>query len=70
MEAGKHGLTRGARFVAVCLEVIAVAGLMWVSWCVFGGAAFFFVFRVFAIKIIQPIIPSNLKKAKFIPASL
>ena len=32
---------------------------------------FSFVFnRVFAIKIVQPIIPSKLKKAKFIPASL
>ena len=30
----------------------------------------FFLNRVFAIKIIQPIIPSNLKKAKFIRASL
>ena len=37
MEAGEHGLTRGARFVVVCLEVVAVAGLMWVSWCVLGG---------------------------------
>ena len=46
MEAGEHGLTRGARFVAVCLEVVAVAGLMWVSWCVFGGAGFFLVFQV------------------------
>ena len=40
MKAGEHGLTRGARFVVVCLEVVAVAGLMWVSWCVFGGARF------------------------------
>ena len=44
MEAGEHGLTRGVRFVAVCLEVVAVAGLMWVSWCVFGGADFFVLF--------------------------
>ena len=41
MEAGEHALTREARFVAVCLEVVAVAGLMWVSWCVFGEAGFF-----------------------------
>ena len=41
MEAGEHGPTRGACFVAVCLEVVAVAGLIWVSWCVFGGAGFF-----------------------------
>ena len=46
MEAGEHVLTRGARFVAVCLEVVAVAGLMWVSRCVFGGAGFFLVFQV------------------------
>ena len=41
MEAGEYGLTHGARFIAVCLEVVAVAGLMWVSWCVLGGAGFF-----------------------------
>ena len=46
MEAGGHGQTRGALFVAVCLEVVAVAALMWVSWCVFGGAGFFLVFQV------------------------
>ena len=47
MEAGECGLTRGARFVAFRVEVVAV-GLMWVSWCVFGGAGFFFLF--FSIK--------------------
>ena len=41
MEADEYGLTRWTRFVARCLEVVAVAGLMWVSWCVFGGAGFF-----------------------------
>ena len=45
MEAGDYGLTRGTRFIAVCLEVVAVAGLMWVSWCVFGGAELFYVFQ-------------------------
>ena len=44
MEAGEYGPTRGARFFAVGFEVVAVAGLMWVSWCVFGGAGFFLVF--------------------------
>ena len=44
MEASEHGLTCGARFVAVCLETVVVAWLMWVSWCVFGGAGFFLVF--------------------------
>ena len=41
MKAREYGLTRGMRFVARCLEVVAVAGLMWVSWCVFGEADFF-----------------------------
>ena len=41
MEAGEYGLTRGMRFVAPCPEVVVVAGLMCVSWCVFGGADFF-----------------------------
>ena len=48
-EAGEHGLTRGTCFVARRLEVVAVPGLLWISWCVLGGAdffvcAFFFVF--------------------------
>ena len=48
MEAGEYGLTFGVRFVAICVEVVAVAGLMWVSWCVFGGAGFFrFCFSIF-----------------------
>ena len=34
MEAGKYGLTRGTCFVARRLEVVAVAGLLWISWCV------------------------------------
>ena len=38
MEAGEYGLTRGTCFVAHRLEVVAVAGLMWISWCVLGGA--------------------------------
>ena len=36
-----YGLTRGTCFVARHLEVVAVAGLLWVSWCVLGGADFF-----------------------------
>ena len=47
MEAGEYGLTRGTYFAAHYLEVIAVAGLLWISWCVLGAAgfrAFFFVF--------------------------
>ena len=44
MEASEYGLTRGARFVARCLEVVAAAVLILVSWCVFGGADFFVFF--------------------------
>ena len=41
MEAGEYGLTRGTWFVAYHLEVVAVAGLLWISWCVLGAADFF-----------------------------
>ena len=40
MEAGEYGLTRETCFVARGLEVVAVAGLLWISWCVLGGAGF------------------------------
>ena len=40
MEAGEYGLTRGTFFVVRRLEVVAVAGLMWISWCVLGAAGF------------------------------
>ena len=44
MEAGECGLTRGTCFVARRIEVFAVAGLLWISWCVLGGADFFVCF--------------------------
>ena len=44
MEAGEHGLTRGTWFFARHLEVVAVAGLLRLSRCVFGEAGFFFNF--------------------------
>ena len=49
MEAGEYGLTRGTWFFARRLEVVAVAGLLWISWCVLDGAKFFliFFFRIF-----------------------
>ena len=40
MEAGEYGLTRGTCFVARRLEVVAVAGLLSISWCVLGAAGF------------------------------
>ena len=41
MEAGEFGLTRGTWVFARRLEAVAVAGLLWLSWCVLGGADFF-----------------------------
>ena len=49
MEAGEYGLTRGTCFVARRHEVVSVAGLPWISWCVFGAAEYFF--RVFVFSI-------------------
>ena len=46
MEAGEYGLTRGTCFVARRVEVVAVTGLLWISWCVLGGAIFFVFFSV------------------------
>ena len=44
MEAGQYGLKRATCFLACRLELDAVAGLLWISWCVLGGADFIFVF--------------------------
>ena len=39
-EACEYGLPRGTWFVARRLELVAVAGRLWISWCVLGGADF------------------------------
>ena len=47
IKSGEYGLTRGTYFVTLRLEVVAVASLVWISWCVLGAADFrdfFFVF--------------------------
>ena len=44
MEMGEDELTCGTCFVARHLEVVAVTGLLWISWCVLGEAGFFRVF--------------------------
>ena len=49
MEAGEYGLTRGTCFVARCLEVVAVAGLLWISYCVSGAADFLVFFSSFEL---------------------
>ena len=48
MEVGEYGPTRGACFVVHRLEVVAVLGLLWISWCVLGGVDFLvFLFSIF-----------------------
>ena len=49
MEAGEDGLTRGMCFVARRLELVAVAGLLWLWWRALGGADFFVIFFFFAL---------------------
>ena len=41
MEASEYGMTRGTCFAARRLGLVAVAGLLWISWCVLGAAGFF-----------------------------
>ena len=41
MEAGDYRLTRETWVFARRLEVVAVAGRLWIQWCVLGGADFF-----------------------------
>ena len=50
MEAGEYGLTRGTCSIACHLELHAVAGLLWISWCILCGADFsvFFFFSIFS----------------------
>ena len=38
MEAGEYGLPRGTWVFARRLEVVAVAGQLWIRWCVLGVA--------------------------------
>ena len=40
-EAWEYGLPRGTCFVARRLELVAVAGRLWISWCVLGWADFY-----------------------------
>ena len=47
MEASEYGLTRRSCFVARRLEVVTVAGLLWISWSALGAAGFRFLFSFF-----------------------
>ena len=53
MEADQCGLTRGACFAARCLEFVAVAGRLWITWRVFGEAGCFFSFSSNAHGLLQ-----------------
>ena len=44
MEGGEYGLTCGTWVFARRLEVVVVAELLWLSWCVLGGVDLFKVF--------------------------
>ena len=46
MEASEYGLARGTCFAARRLELVVVAGLLWIPWCVLGAAEFFVIFFV------------------------
>ena len=60
MEAGEYGPTRGTCFAARLLEVVAVAGLLWNSWCVLGAAGFRVLFPVFFFLLLS-------RRASFTP---
>ena len=46
IEADEYGLTRATCFVARGLEVVAVAGVLWISWRVLDAAGFRVFFRL------------------------
>ena len=52
MEVGEYVLMRGTCFVARRLGVVAVVGLLWISWCVLGGVDFllFLFFSIFFLR--------------------
>ena len=53
-EAGEYWLTRGMFLVARRLEVVAVAGLLWISWCVLCAAGFRLFFPPFFLECTRP----------------
>ena len=53
MEVGQYGLMRVTCFLACRLELDAVAGLRWISWCVLGWGTDFSVF-FFSIFVFLP----------------
>ena len=74
MEAGEYGPTRGTCFAAHRLELVAVTGRLWISWCVSGGAIFFrFFVRFFSVERTWPAAstrPPYLSTSKDIPRAI
>ena len=71
MEAGECGLMRGTCFVARRLELVAVAGLLFISWCVLGAVHFFVFFFLFertrpAASVMVSPFPSIVEKVLFL----
>ena len=54
MDARDYGLTRGTCFVACCLEVVVVTGLLRISWCVLDAVEFRVLFFVFFFERTRP----------------
>ena len=50
-EAREYGLPRATCFVARRLELVAVAGRLWISLCVLGGGIFFVFFSFLFLRI-------------------
>ena len=58
-EACEYGLTRGTCFFARRLELVVVAGRLWISWCVLGWADFY---RFFFSFLMRPFFAFRAKK--------
>ena len=56
MESGEYGLTRGTRVVARRPVLVAVAGLLWILWCVLGAADFwcYLILILFCVERTRP----------------
>ena len=65
MAAGEYGKTRRTCFVSRSLEVIAVAGLLWISWSASGGADFF-VFFFFDFFFFERTRPAAIMRTPFL----
>ena len=63
-EECEYGLTSGTCFTTRRLEVVAVAGLLWISSCGLGTAGFRFSFHFFLFERTQP--AASMKPASLI----